>query len=120
VKVDEVYPSKYLRGADLAAHAVTVTIDSIALEPFFDPESKQTVKKPVLYFAGKSKGLVLGKSLAYKIAEILGSDDMDDWKGKRVVIFTEKRNVYGEVKDLFTARAAPPQGQPQSDPAGQL
>jgi hypothetical protein len=117
VKVSDLYPSKYLKGSDLGGRAVTVTIDTIALESFYDSESKQTVKKPVLYFAGKQKGLVLSKSLAYKLAEILRSDDMDIWPGGRVVLFTERRSVYGEVKEVFAVRAADPAPQPAAQGA---
>jgi hypothetical protein len=109
MKVGDIFPSKYLRGSDLAGHAVTVTIDEIRLESFYDSEAKETTKKPVVYFTGKQKGLVMSKSLAYKIAEILGSEDMDSWRGKRVVIFTEQKSVYGEIKDVFAARAAQPE-----------
>lgn len=109
MKVSDLYPTKYLRGSDLAGHAVAVTIENILLESFYDQESRDNVKKPVLYFTGKSKGLILSKSLAYKLATILNSDDMDDWKGQPIVIFTEKRSVYGDVKDVFSARAAQPE-----------
>jgi len=99
MKVSDLYPTKYLKGSDLAGHAVTVQIESILLESFYDQEAKESIQKPVLYFTGKEKGLVLNKSLAYSIAEILGSEDMDLWKGKKFVLFTEKRSVYGNIKD---------------------
>jgi len=94
--IDEVFPSKYLRGSDLAGHAVTVTIDHVVLEQFYDQEIKGEVKKPVLYFEGKQKGLILGKSLAFAIAEVLHSKNTDDWKAKEIVLYTEKRLVYGQ------------------------
>ncbi len=108
MKVSELFPSKYLRGADLAGHAASVIIEHVMLESFFDSETKETVKKPVLYFQGKQKGLVLSKTLAYKIADILQSEDMDSWKGKGFVIFTEQRSVYGQIKEVFSARAKEP------------
>jgi hypothetical protein len=113
VKVSDVYPSKYLRGADLAGHVVSVRIEHILMEPFFNQETKETEKKPVLYFAGKSKGLILSKSLAFRIAEILGSEDMESWHGKEIVILTEQRSVFGTVKSVFTARA---KEQPAAEP----
>lgn len=116
MRVSDLFPTKYLRGADLAGHAVTVTIELILLESFYDQESKSPVKKPVLYFTGKSKGLILNKSLAYKLASFLG-EDMDGWRGRQIVIFTEKRSVYGDVKDVFTARAAQPESSAQGDSA---
>lgn len=103
MKVSDLYPSKYLRASDLAGHTVAVTIQHIVLEPFYDQASKDTIKKPVLYFEGKQKGLVLSKSLAYKIAELLGTEEMDQWKGKEIVIFSEKKTIFGNIKDVFSA-----------------
>ncbi len=74
MNIDEVYPSKYLRGSDLAGRAATVTIDTVMLETFYDSDTRENVKKPVVYFEGKKKGLVLGRGLAHQVAEMLGPD----------------------------------------------
>ena len=105
MNISEIYPSKYLRGADLGGRAALVRITSIQLESFYDSEHKADVKKPVLFFDGKQKGLILSKTLAYKIAEILGSEFTDDWKGQTIVIYAERRLVFGHEKDVLMARA---------------
>ena len=104
MNIDEVYPSKYLRGGDLAGHAVPVTIESVALESFYDSELKETVKKPVVYFQGKQKGVVLGKTLAFQFAEVLKSHDTEDWKGKQVMIFSARRVIYGQEREILQVR----------------
>ena len=102
--IDEIFPCKYLRGSDLQGHAVTVQIDHVTLEKFFDQASKTEISKPVCYFVNKSKGLILGKTLAFSIAEVLGSTKTDDWHGKEIVLYSEKRLVYGIEKDVIRAR----------------
>ena len=57
VNIHNVFPSKYLKAGDLDGHAVAVTISHIAME-----EVGQGDVKPVLFFAGKEKGLVLNKT----------------------------------------------------------
>jgi hypothetical protein len=44
-------------------------------------------RKPVVYFRGKDKGLVLNKTNANKIQSITGTDEMDDWAGTTIVLF---------------------------------
>jgi len=102
--IDEIFPSKYLRGSDLQGHAVTVQIDRVSLEKFFDQNTKTENSKPVCYFVNKSKGLILGKTLAFSIAEILGSTKTDTWQGKEIVLYSERRLVYGVEKDVIRAR----------------
>ena len=105
MKIDEIYPSKYLRGCDLAGHAVPVTIENVLLESFYDSESKETVKKPVVYFQGKQKGVVLGKALAFQFAEVLKSHNTDDWKGMQVMIFSIKRVIFGQEKEILQVKS---------------
>ena len=59
MNISDIFPNKYLRGADLQGHAVMVRIINIQLESFYDSEHKADVKKPVLFFEGKQKGLIL-------------------------------------------------------------
>ncbi len=101
---DQLFPSKYLRGSDLQGRAVTVAIDHVKMEKFFDQELKAEVEKPVIYFVGKQKGLIMGKSLAFQIAEICASKNTDDWKGREIMIYTERRLVFGQEKDVIKAR----------------
>lgn len=105
MNIGEVFPSKYLRGADLpAGKGALVQIETIVLESFWDAESKSNIKKPVVFFTGHSKGMILSKSLAYKIAELLNSQDTEGWRGRTIVIYTERRLVYGKEKDVLCAR----------------
>ena len=52
--------------------------------------------KPVLYFAGSTKGLVLNKVNANALTALYG-DETDDWAGKSVEVFTIHTEFQGKV-----------------------
>ena len=105
MELSELYPSKYLRGADLGGKYTLVTIARVEMESLYDAQQKMEVKKMVLYFTGKQKGWILSKASAYKVAEIVGSENTDTWKNHELVIFAERRLVYGAEKLVLSARA---------------
>ena len=96
--INAAFPSKYLRAADLAGAAVTVTIDRIELE--IVGQGSQKEQKPVVYFAGKQKGLVLNKTNATMIAKIAGSSDTDDWHGIEIRLVSAEVEFQGELRLL--------------------
>jgi len=108
MKINDMFPSKYLSGADLAGRQVVVTIATVKAEPMKDPQTHQPVTKFVLYFAeSKSgKGLILNKTLANQIARALGADDTEAWPGKKVTLYPESMTVAGVPRVAIRARAA--------------
>jgi len=105
MEIDDLYPSKYLRGSDLQGHAVTVKIERVALERFYDQQSRSELEKLVVYLVGKKKALIAGKSLAYEIAGACKSRNTDTWPGHEFVLFTERKLVYGREMDVLRAKA---------------
>lgn len=105
MNIDELFPSKYLRAADLQGRAVAVRIRDVVLVEFFDNETKSMTKKPVMYCEGKEKGIVLSKSLSFQIADILHSKNTGEWIDHEVVLFSELRLVFGVEKEVLKARA---------------
>ena len=85
MKRDEVFPSKYLKAADLNGKPVTVTIKSAPYEPFKNPEGKEQ-SKTVLYFVGGKKALPLNIVNWDSVAEICG-DDTDAWPGHQLELY---------------------------------
>ena len=77
MKVSDVYRSKFLRGTDLQG-AVTVTIARVVVEQIGDD------RKLVVYFEGARRALPLNRTNATSIAEIVGSDETDQWPGTQV------------------------------------
>jgi hypothetical protein len=104
MNLNEIYPSKFLRGADLGGKSALVVIERVEMDSFYDSERRENVQKPVLFFKGKNKGVVLSKTLAYGIADIVGSEDTDTWVGKTIILYSEHKLVYGNQKDVLCVR----------------
>lgn len=116
--IDSVFPSNYLKASDLGTAAPVVTIDRLEIEPV----GRDKEMKPVIYFQGKEKGLVLNKTNASKIAALTGSKDTDDWAGCQIRIYATETEFGGEsvecirIKPVGTAAKAKPAAAPQPEP----
>ena len=94
MNVDDIYPSKWLRAADLkgTAHQVTIVdVDSGTIG------EKQQI---ILTFQGDWKPLGLNKTNAQQIADLFGSDT-DDWINEAVVIFPTRVDFQGKMVDAI-------------------
>lgn len=90
MNVNDAFPSKYLRASDIANATPTVTIANVTMESVGED------RRIVVYFVGKDKGLVLNKTNANAIADILGSDDTDNWLEGRIKLVTAKVDYQGK------------------------
>lgn len=90
MKSTDIFPSKYLRAADLNGHEPVVTIDRVAMETLGDD------RKPVVYFKGKDKGVVLNKTNFNAIEDISGEEDTDNWGGTKVKLVVVKVEFQGK------------------------
>ena len=63
-------------------------------------EQLGTDSKPVLYFAGKQKGLVLNKTKAQTLASAF-SPETDGWAEKEVAIYPTKVSFQGQMVDAI-------------------
>jgi hypothetical protein len=104
VKLDEMFPSKYVRGQYLQGRAFNVTITRIQHEKMRPNPQSPELDKFVLYVDEGKKGIVLSKTLASQIAQILGSDESDDWIGKKVTLFPVPMVVAGVRRVAIRAR----------------
>jgi hypothetical protein len=103
--INDLYPSNYLKAADLSGEEWNLTIANMEMsQPMGD---KQEVK-PVLYFRGADKGMVLNKTNATKIAEAYG-DNTEDWVGKPVVLYEDTVTMQGQRVKALRVRI-PPRG----------
>lgn len=103
VKIGDVFPSRYLKAADLGTAQPVVVIQSVKIEDMGEGRNKES--KPVLYFAGKEKGLVCNKTNSFNLAKITGSDDTDGWKGHSIQLYTAEVEAFGEMVDAIRVRA---------------
>lgn len=90
MKISDAFPSTYLKADDLNGSRPVVVIRSIKFENLGDE------RKSVLYFEGKDKGLVLNKTNANAITDILGTDETDYWVGARIRLYPIKVDYQGK------------------------
>ena len=94
MRISEAYPSKYLKAADLDGQDRAVSIRACIQEELGQGAEMET--KPVLYFDGGHKGLVLNKTNATAIVEDYG-DDTEAWVGREIVLFIQKVSFQGKL-----------------------
>jgi hypothetical protein len=95
MKTEDVFPSRFVK-AEALDHDVAVTIEQVVLEDVYDAQSKEEVKKPVCYFQGKTKGLLLNKTNWASLVDAYG-DESDAWKGNKAVLTTVDVSAFGDV-----------------------
>ncbi len=105
MKLNEMFPRKYATGEDLNGKAVAVTIARITSEKMRPNQTSPGVEKYVIYFQETKKGVVLSRTLARQIARAVGSDDTDNWTGKRVTLYPESMMVAGVNRVAIRAKA---------------
>ncbi len=80
--INTAFPSKFIKAADLKGQDVTVTIARFAMESVDDDGEL----KPVLYFQGHQRGLVLNKTNALAITDLYETET-DAWSGQAITLF---------------------------------
>jgi hypothetical protein len=101
--IRDAFPSKYLKASDLKGRQVTVSIDRVEYEPV----GQDRQMKPILYFEGKEKGLVLNKTNCNAIIAITESPDTDDWRSASILIYPTETAFGGEQVECIRIKRAP-------------
>jgi len=96
------FPSNYIGAADLKGKDVTLTVENVQLDELMLVGGKKQ-KKPVLYFQKTPKMLVLNKTNAKTIADLLGTE-MKAWIGKRVTFYPTETKLKGKGKTVPCVR----------------
>lgn len=104
MNVNEAFPSQYLKASDLQGQQPIVTIDRVE----FEAVGQKREMKPVLYFHGKDKGMVLNKTNAKNISNLVGSFETDEWAGFRIKLYSANVEFQGETVESIRIKAAPP------------
>ncbi len=102
-----IFPSKYIKAADLKGREHTVVIARCEIEKLGDDN------KLVIYFQNKEKGLVTNRTNADRIAYLYGSNT-DDWEGKEIILFTDIVSFQGKVMEAV--RVKPPARRSNGNP----
>ena len=112
MNINSAFPSNYFKASDLNGSAVVVTVREVKVEQI----GRDRDTKPVVYFQGKEKGLVLNKTNARKIAEISGSNDTEDWSGTAIAIYPTTTEFAGEEVECIRVKAPKASQKPQRVP----
>jgi hypothetical protein len=104
MQLNDIFPKRYARAEELQGKEVTLTIARVVAEKMRPNPKAPEVQKLVAYFREARKGVVMSKSLAYQIADILGSEETDDWAGKIITLTTEWMDMAGRKVLTFHAK----------------
>lgn len=105
------YPSDYVKAADLCGKDLTVTIDRVEWDDIPQAGKREKSRKPVLILkndGGKilGKKLAMGKTIARQIVEVTGEKDTAKWSGKRITLHGSTcRGVEGKQVECVRVRA---------------
>ncbi|MDX2318316.1 MAG: hypothetical protein QNK44_07925 [Hyphomicrobiaceae bacterium] len=99
--MSQAFPTKFIKADDIGAARPTVIIADVRLEDVGDDAGP----KPVAYFHGKEKGMVLNKTNAEMIAHLYG-DETDAWRGQSIDLYTTMVQYGG--KSLLGIRVMAP------------
>jgi hypothetical protein len=107
---------KYLGAWDLEEKpdGVVVVIDRVQVETLKSARGED--RKPVAYFRGKKKGMVLNKTNCKTIAQLYG-ENADAWKGQPIELFSTTVQAGGETVPCIRVRSRVPRQGAQRMPA---
>lgn len=100
--MSDLFPSRYLKSADLQGREPVVTIARVEVETF---RGRTQELKAVLYFEGKQKGLKLNKTLATMVARIACSTQTEAWIGVQVQLYAATADFGSETFDVVRIKA---------------
>ena len=87
MRSSDAFKSAYLKSEDLKGRKIVVTVDKVMMETI--GQGARAQEKPVMYFVGKDRAMVLNATNWHRLKEWLGSDESDDWTGRQCVLGTE-------------------------------
>lgn len=95
--INDAFPKNYLKASDLQGRQAVVTINRVE----FEPVGREREMKAVLYFVGKQKGMVLNKTNAKKITDIVRSALTEEWAGHAIVLYPTETEFGGETVECI-------------------
>jgi hypothetical protein len=99
MKTSDVFPSRFIKAADIGDNEVPVTVSKVEMEDVGDDT------KAVAYFVGKQKGLVLNRTNWDRISLAAGTDETSEWPGVSIVLFTEPVTFNGKTGPAIRVKA---------------
>jgi len=103
----KMYDSEYLASWDFEDNDVTVTISKVVQGELRDPSTGSKAKKPLVYFKGAEKALVLNKTNGRIVADMYGTD-ADKWIGKAITLYAGPVEAFGKTVGSVKVRPEVP------------
>ena len=104
MNINQMFPNRFLKGEELNG-PVTVKIVEVKQERAYSRwEGEREIY--VLYCGNATRGVVLSKPLALSIAQALGENDTERWRGKAITLYPQPMKVAGRDLVVIRARAA--------------
>jgi hypothetical protein len=100
----------YLIAEHLNGKSYIVTIESIKDEMVWDQEERDRIQKPVAYFKGTPRGLILSKVNRRTLIAMFGTGSFESFVGKRVILKAVEVKAFGKTETpirIFPAPALP-------------
>jgi hypothetical protein len=110
MNIEEAFPSKYLKAADLQGQSVVAKMATVRQEKVGDDQ------KIILYFVGKEKGVVLNKTNKNTIVGLYGTET-DEWTGQPIEMFAALVDFQGKQTEAIRFRAPRLNGKPKTAPS---
>ena len=110
MKTSDVFPSRFIKAADIGDKEIAVTISKVTIEEVGDDQ------KPVAHFKNAEKGLVLNRTNWDRVAYIASNDDSDAWPGVRIALYTELVSFGGKTGPAVRVRPANKQSAAPQEP----
>jgi hypothetical protein len=105
--VEDFFPSRFIRAADLKGKEIDVTIDRVEAEDLENDGKKVT--KPIVHFKNAGiKPLVCNKTNGLTIAAALGEVDYKKWAGRQIRLYADLVSFKGKVTEAVRVKRIPP------------
>ncbi len=104
MKMNDVFPSKFLSAADLD-NDTTLTVYSVEMAELKDRNGAPE-HKPAINFSEVEKGLILNKTNWKTIEKLYGAES-DDWVGEKITLFATEVDFRGETVMAIRVRLNP-------------
>ena len=103
--VDLMFPSRYLKAADLQEKPMSLTIEHVVRDKVRMTNGSIT-EKYILRFKETDKELILNKTNAKSIAKLLREPKAVNWAGSVIVLKPTTCEAFGEIVDCIRVKEA--------------
>ena len=96
MNIGSFFETRYLKSADIN-NSASLTIRGVTVEELGEEQQR----KLVVWFQEMEKALILNKTNVRAIERALGSDDTENWIGKKILLRVESVTFRGEFVDAI-------------------